>query len=92
MLPQSLEKREQQGGRKDQGSGLSTAEIYQGRQGMRHDCRAGILEDLIAHRKKPQESSASEALIMQALGSQALKSYTGEFRSRPSLPRHFDMS
>lgn len=68
MLPQSLEKREHQGGRKDQGGGF-TAEIYRGRHGMRHHCRASTLEDLIAHGEKPQESAASEALIMWALGS-----------------------
>lgn len=69
VLPQSLEKREHQGGRKDQGGGLSTTELYRGRQGMRHHRRAGTLQDLIAHGEKPQESAASEALIMWALGS-----------------------
>lgn len=36
---------------------------------MRHHRRAGTLQDLIAHGEKPQESAASEALIMWALGS-----------------------
>lgn len=40
---------------------------------MRHHRRAGALQDLIAHGEKPQESAASEALIMWAL-----KSYAGE--------------
>lgn len=57
---------------------------------MRNDCRASTLEDLMAYRKKLQEGAACEALIMRALGSLALNSYMGEFRSGPSLPQHLD--
>lgn len=57
---------------------------------MRNDCRARTLKDQIAYGGKLQEGAAYEALAMWVLGSLALTSYSGEFRSGPRLPQHFD--